>query len=148
MQIDKIKYNDLSAKKKEIFNFQKLASILADYGFNCIKLSDDWEGADFLAYQESVTLKVQLKSSISIYKKYLNKDLYIAFRLDDRDIESNWCLIKHDELVSIMKNNSKWLDEDKKSWTENGYYRAGKVNRKILPYIEKYIINTKRPLNL
>ena len=86
--------------------------------------------------------------STSIYKKYLNKDLYIAFRLDDRDIESNWCLIKHDELVSIMKNNSKWLDEDKKSWTENGYYRAGKVNRKILPYIEKYIINTKRPLNL
>ena len=100
MQIDKIKYNNLSARKKEIFNFQKLASIFADYGFNCIKLSDDWEGADFLAYQDLITLKVQLKSSIMISKKYLDKDLYIAFRIDDRDINSDWCLIKHDILYT------------------------------------------------
>ena len=29
---------------------QKSAAVLADYGFNRIKLDDDWNGADFLAY--------------------------------------------------------------------------------------------------
>ena len=47
MKLQRINYNNLNAKQKEIFNFQKVAAILADYGFNCIKLSDDWQGADF-----------------------------------------------------------------------------------------------------
>ena len=64
MQFLKVEYNELSAKQKEIFNFQKVAAILADYGFNCIKPADDWQGADFLAYHkdEDETLKVQLKA--------------------------------------------------------------------------------------
>ncbi|WP_166443093.1 hypothetical protein [Phragmitibacter flavus] len=45
-----ISYKDLNAKQQEIYNFQKVAAILADYGFNCIKLADDWQGVDFLAY--------------------------------------------------------------------------------------------------
>jgi hypothetical protein len=43
-----IKYNDLNSKQKEIYNFQKVAAFLADYGFNCIKLADDWQGADLV----------------------------------------------------------------------------------------------------
>ena len=39
----------LNGKQKEIYNFQKSAALLADYGFNCIKLTDDWQGADCLA---------------------------------------------------------------------------------------------------
>ncbi len=46
----KIPYDQLNGKQKEIFNFQKIAATFADYGFNCIKLADDWQGADFLAY--------------------------------------------------------------------------------------------------
>lgn len=38
MELTKIKYDDLNAKQREIYNFQKLAAVLADYGFNCIKL--------------------------------------------------------------------------------------------------------------
>ena len=45
---EKIDYNLLNAKQKENFNFQKVAAAFADYGFNCIKLTDDWHGADFL----------------------------------------------------------------------------------------------------
>lgn len=52
MKLKKIDYCELNPKQKEIYNFQKLAGILADYGFNCIKLSDDWNGADFLAYHK------------------------------------------------------------------------------------------------
>lgn len=81
MKFEKIDYSNLNGRQKEIFNFQKVAGILADYGFNCIKLSDDWQGADFIAYHKdgNETLKVQLKSRITINKKYKDKDLYIIF---------------------------------------------------------------------
>jgi hypothetical protein len=59
----RIRYAELNAKQKEIYNFQKVAALLAEYGFNCIKLADDWQGADFLAYHHhgDRTLKVQLR---------------------------------------------------------------------------------------
>jgi hypothetical protein len=52
VKLKKIQYKDLNSKQKEIYNFQKVAAILAAYGFNCIKLADDWQGADFLAYHK------------------------------------------------------------------------------------------------
>ena len=52
MKLRKIKYTDLNSKQKEVFNFQKVAGKLSDYGYNCIKLADDWQGADFLAYHK------------------------------------------------------------------------------------------------
>ena len=52
MELKKIDFKGLNAKQKEIFNYQKVAGELADYGFNCIKLADDWQGADFLAYHK------------------------------------------------------------------------------------------------
>ena len=63
MRLERIRYRELTSKQQEIYNFQKVAWLLADYGFNCIKLDDDWQGADFLAYHKdgSTTLKVQLK---------------------------------------------------------------------------------------
>ena len=48
MRLERIVYDELNAKQKEIYNFQKVAALLANYGFNCIKLDDDWQGADFL----------------------------------------------------------------------------------------------------
>ena len=51
MKFNKIDYENLNARQKEVFNFHKIAAMLADYGFNCLKLTDDWQGADFLAYQ-------------------------------------------------------------------------------------------------
>ena len=77
MKLKKIGYS----KQKEIFNFQKVAGLLADYGFNCIKLADDWQGADFLAYHVDgkSTLKVQLKSRPTISKKYRGKAIFMAF---------------------------------------------------------------------
>ena len=71
MKLKKIKYTDLNSKQKEVFNFQKVAGKLSDYGYNCIKLADDWQGADFLAYHKdgSGTLKVQLKARLALSKK-------------------------------------------------------------------------------
>ena len=79
----KIKYSLLNAKQKENYNFQKVSAVLADYGYTCIKLSDDWNGADFLAnHVDGITLlRVQLKGRLTFATKYLGKDLWICFPL-------------------------------------------------------------------
>ncbi|MDH4188385.1 MAG: hypothetical protein OEV08_15455 [Nitrospira sp.] len=68
MKLKKIAYSKLNSRQKEIFNFQKVAGLLADYSFHCMKLADDWQDADFLAYHKngSHTLPVQLESRLKI----------------------------------------------------------------------------------
>ena len=119
MNLERVAYADLTSKQKEVFNFQKAAAQLADYGFNCIKLDDDWQGADFLAYHKDGehTLKVQLKARLGIYKKYAGKDLYICFPHGH-----DWYLIPHDDLVSIAGDSTGWLRT--KSWQQGGYSTA------------------------
>ena len=127
MKLRRIEYSDLNARQKEIFNFQKVAGELADYGYNCIKLADDWQGADFLAYHKDGrdTLKVQLKARLTISKKYAGKSLYIAFPMNER-----WYLIEHDKLVGLVGKHTDWLDS--KSWKQNGHYHSKKPNRKFV----------------
>lgn len=125
---EKIPYNRLKGRQKELFNFQKLAATLADYGFNCIKLADDWLGADFLAYHSdgTTTLKVQLKSRLTIDKKYIGKDIWIAFPYKD-----HWYLVKHDRLVEKVRIKTKWLTSS--SWTkQEGGYHSASINKSLL----------------
>ena len=77
MKLQKIKYTDLNAKAQETYNFHKAACILADYGYNCIWLSNDWNGADFIAVHiDGISdIKVQLKGGPSFAKKYKDKNL-------------------------------------------------------------------------
>jgi len=119
MSIQRIRYSDLNSRQREIYNFQKIAAILADYWFNCIKLSDDWQGADFLAYHiDGInTLRVQLKGRMSIDRKYSGKNLHMAF-----PSFGIWYLIDHDTLVRIVGERTKWLNTF--SWTENGKYNS------------------------
>ena len=81
MKLIRVNHNDLNSRKKEIHNFQKVAGRLADYGFNCIKLDDDWQGADFLAYHKDGldTLKVQLKSRRGYRSEIHRQNIHIAF---------------------------------------------------------------------
>jgi hypothetical protein len=60
--MEKIDYNTLNTKQKESCNFQKLSSVLADYGYTTYRMHDDFNGADFLAIGvDGKILKVQLK---------------------------------------------------------------------------------------
>jgi hypothetical protein len=81
LKLSKVEYGSLNSRQQENFNFQKVAGYLADYGFNCMKLSDDWQGADFLACHINGNdfLKVQLKGRMVIDPKYAGKEIYIAF---------------------------------------------------------------------
>jgi len=62
MKLNKIDYDDLNARAKEMYNFQKVSSKLADYGFTTMWLNNDWQGADFIAVPvDGITdIKVQL----------------------------------------------------------------------------------------
>ena len=136
MKLSKINYADLNSRQKELFNFQKIAGVLADYGFNCIKLADDWLGADFLAYHKDgkETLRVQLKGRLTIAKKYQGKNLYMAFPISD-----SWCLIEHDALVELVGNNTNWLNTV--SWLDNGMYSSKSPNQRLLQALRGHILD-------
>ncbi|MFA5983801.1 MAG: hypothetical protein WC782_07265 [Methylococcaceae bacterium] len=139
MVLQKIQYQNLSPKQQEIYNFQKIASVLADYGFNCIKLSDDWQGADFLAYHVNGmdTLKVQLKSRVHVAKKYQNKNLFLAF-----PIGGDWYLVEHDELLNLVSNNTIWLNSV--AWNKTGAYSSGSINRQLKEALQQYALTCHR----
>ncbi|WP_439287962.1 hypothetical protein [Lonepinella sp. BR2904] len=135
-----IEYNKLQGKQKEIYNFHKLSSLLANYGFNCIKLSDDWNGADFLAYHKDhgETLRVQLKSRLTIDKKYKDKEIYIAFPNTNRDGNRDWYLISHDKLLQLIENEFPYTKSV--SWIDKGIYYPAKISKKMENLIEPYCV--------
>ena len=127
MKLRRVDYESLNAKQKEIFNFQKSAAMLADYGFNCTKLSDDWLGADFLAYHKdgNETLRVQLKGRLTIDRKYREQGLWMNFPVGE-----NWYLVEHDELLRIVGEETRWLSTS--SWRNKGQYHSRSPSRTLL----------------
>ena len=102
IDFNSINYDDLNARQKESYNFQKVSALLADYGYITIWLSQDWLGADFIAqHQDGDYLKVQLKARMTVSQKYLKKGLYICF-----PFQNNWYLIWHDDAVQWMLDNT------------------------------------------
>jgi hypothetical protein len=79
---ERVRYSDLNSRQKEIFNFQKVAGLLAEYGYAALRLTDDWNGADFLAVHIDgrTVLRIQLKSRLTFEKKYVGRDLWVCFR--------------------------------------------------------------------
>ncbi len=126
-RFDKVRYDSLDARQKELFNFQKIAATLADYGYNCIKLADHWQAADFLAYHVdgTTTLKIQLKSRVTIQRKYCGKDIWMAF-----PHKGSWYLIEHDRLVEKIRRETDWLLS--KSWKEMHGYSSTNINAGLL----------------
>ena len=137
MKLQRVNYKELNAKQKEIYNFQKVAGMLADFGFNCIKLTDDWHGADFLAYHKDGTqiFRVQLKSRFTIDKKYSCKNLYMVFRAKE-----DWYLIAHDELVGITGEVTTYLTSYE--WREKGHYDNAAPSKKLLKRISSFRVPT------
>ena len=115
--MQKIKYEKLNARQKEIYNFQKVSAIFADFGYTTVKLSDDWLGADFIAISFNSTdyLRVQLKGRLSFYKKYQNKDIFICF--NDR-ANNQWYLYPHDKALKNFSEISNYVKEHD-GWSSN-----------------------------
>ena len=110
----RVAYGDMNARQQESYNYHKVAAALSDYGFNAIRLDDDWEGADFIAVHidGKTMLRVQLKGRFGFHKKYRGKNLWIAFR----DYKSGEIYIyPHDELllhyIERFEQTSDWRDK-------------------------------------
>ena len=137
MKFTPIKYKELKPKQQEIYNFQKVAAVLADYGFNCMKLADDWQGADFLAYHkdQNETLKVQLKGRVHVDEKYSNKNIYMAFPLND-----GWCIIHHETLLELVGLHTVWLKSD--AWKNTKSYSSKSVNKHLKYALENHVLKS------
>ena len=134
MRFTKIQYSSLSSKQQEIFNFQKVAGILADYGYKCIKLSDDWNGADFIAqhFNTDSFLKVQLKGRWTLDKKYCGKGIWICFREGDAIY-----LYPHDEVMDRVLKETKFMKRSE-SWEVRGGYNRGSLSKELREIMEQY----------
>ena len=132
MKLEPIKYEDLNAKAKETYNFHKIAAILADYGYNSIWLSNDWNGADFIAVHiDGVSdIKIQLKGCISFAQKYRGKNLYIGF-IEQGDLY----LYPHGDVLEQVEP----VISDKK-WIEKGTYFQTKITSRFIDVLAPYKI--------
>lgn len=117
MRFERVPYGALNARQKENYNFHKVASRLADYGFTSLRLTDDFEGADFVALHVDgeTILRVQLKGRLTFDRKYVGKDIWIGFRHNETVY-----LYPHDELLAHVLAAGKM--ERTLSWTEKGLY--------------------------
>ena len=117
MMFDRVRYEKLNSRQQENYNFAKVSAWLADYGFNCLRLSDDWQGADFIAchINNETFLKVQLKGRLAVDKKYGGKEIFIAFLHADR------CYVyPHDEFLNYLVSQAKVKGTE--SWESRGTY--------------------------
>lgn len=131
----KISYRDLNALQKENYNFHKISAVLADYGFTTLRLSDDWQGADFIAQHidGGQFLRVQLKSRLTFCKKYLGKSLHIAFHGAGR-----WYLYPHDELFKEIAGVSNI--EKTESWLTKGEYHFPTLSVDHRMILEEFVL--------
>ena len=127
MDLCKVTYEKLNAKQQENFNYHKVASALADYGYDSMRLNNDWQGADFIAVKGDSMLKVQLKGRLSFNKKYVGKDIWIAFVY-----KGKIRMYKHDEL--LYKHPKEFFNTE--SW-KKGASSSPTIPAKWLDFILK-----------
>jgi hypothetical protein len=131
IKFQKIHYSKLNSRQKENYNFLKVSAILAEYGFNTLRLSDDWQGADFIAQHidGNLFLKVQLKGRLTLEKKYLGKDIWMCFRTDD-----GCCLYHHDTAVEEIEAITPFIHTT--SWKKTaGDYSFSKPSKELRGFI-------------
>ena len=129
-----VDYSVLNSRQKENFNFHKMAARLADYGFNCMRLSDDWQGADFIAYHidGNTFLKVQLKGRLVIDRKYENKEIHIGFiHNEEMFVYNHDCLIEFIEAQGL-------IGADSKKWHEKGFRHWPSPPKWAHNFLEQY----------
>ncbi|MEM1064552.1 MAG: hypothetical protein AAF771_12190 [Pseudomonadota bacterium] len=130
----RIDYGRLNSRQKENYNFHMLAARLAEYGFNCMRLTDDWQGADLIAchIDGDTFLKIQLKGRLTVDKKYSGKGIHVAFfRLSD-------CFVyPHDAFVEAAIQRGA-LSQESVSWGERGIWSWGTPPKWALDYLAPF----------
>jgi hypothetical protein len=133
LKFTRISYESLNSRQQEGFNFRKVSAVLADYGFTTIRLTSDWNGADFIAqHSDGITfLKVQLKGRCAFSEEYRGKDLFICFP-DGKE----WYLYPHDEVLNKVLAGTDVGGTV--SWKERGGYSFPTLSKKLRQLLEPY----------
>src|ERR1700683_2567653 len=84
---------------KEVINRNVVVSLALEKGFNAFLPVYDG-GVDFILYHETdnVVRKVQLKGRWTIDKKYIGRDIWIAF-----PIGGDWYLMPHETMLQMAE---------------------------------------------
>lgn len=132
------------SKSTENANYVELSRKLHEYGLETVWVRNDWYGADLIAYHPDpvvgTCIWIQLKSRVTIMKKYINKgELCIAFRHSYTHKETgedmtDWYLIPHDKLVEIVPES--WKTST--SWIQHNYYHAASPSHEMISKLSDY----------
>lgn len=131
MNREKVNYTQLNPRAQENFLYAKLAARMADYGYTCLRLSDDYNGADLIALREGEdAMQIQLKGRVTIKPEYMNKELYMAF-----PINSDFYVLLHDDLVRICGDRG-YLKT--RAWLEQGKWHVGKPPKAMIETLQPF----------
>ena len=97
----KNRYKAFDSRSKEAFNIAQLGSLLAQRQEFLSLLRYDVNGADVISTNplSQVSRHIQVKSRPTVSKKYIGKDLWIAFPQWTSMKSQSWYLIPHDLLM-------------------------------------------------
>lgn len=123
--------NRYSGQIREVINRNSLVSLALARGYNAFLPVYDG-GIDFILYNEQTgdTKLVQLKGRWTIDKKYVGRNVWIAFHDEGR-----WYLAPHDELV---KHADAYGYTQTKSWIEGGAYTCPGLTKAQLADLASY----------
>ena len=134
MKLIGVCYDDLNPRQRRIYNFHKVASLLADYGYDCIKSPDDRKGTEFQVHHiDGHSLRVQLKSRMLIDRNYVGKDLYLCFPAN-----CIWYLVPYDKLIRIVEDEKPGTFKTS-SW-KKGMYSWPKPPGPVIERLTEYRI--------
>lgn len=141
MQWERINYSDLKqGKAQEVYNYAKVVSVLADYGFECTHFINDVNGADFAAHhsESGQTLNVQQKSAMQVEPKYRDRGLWLVFQ-----VKRVWYLIEHDRLWCILAENTTAFDT--KTFRKEQRVFKHDPSKALLKILEPYCLGLAVP---
>lgn len=116
---------------QEAINRNSLVSLALANGYNAFLPVYDG-GVDFILHNEETgdLRKVQLKGRWTIDRKYLGRDIWIAFH-DKR----RWYLAPHDEMASMAVDYGYTASS---SWVDKGAYTCPRLSRQMIADMEPF----------
>jgi hypothetical protein len=116
---------------REVINRNTVVSLALDQGFNAFLPVYDG-GVDFILYRESDGLvrKVQLKGRWTIDRKYLARDIWVAF-----PIVGDWYVMPHDVMVALAEAEGVTKTA---SWKDGGAYSKPRPSKATIAACAPY----------
>ncbi len=134
----KVDYQALNSRQREVYNFHHIAARLARYGFASYPIRDDWNGGDMFARNmlSGEALTVQIKSRATFDKKYLDKNLYIGFPLEEAVY-----IYPHDLVLDRYKaaRAARGLPlDDNEAWSRDGLVHWVRPTKEMMDLLKPY----------